>query len=66
MTPDTKLSSRATNDNHTDPDHDPANKSDLLDDEEDFFDFITRSVTLVTLQLFLQHFFKQVPVQEDG
>lgn len=47
MTPDTKLSSRATIDNHTDPDHDPANKSDLLDDEEDFFDFITRSVVFL-------------------
>ena len=64
MTPDTKLSSRA-GDNHTDPDHDLANKSDLLDDEEDFFDFITRSVILISfnISLTMSH---QVPVQEDG
>ena len=47
MTPDVKLSGRkpdaggeSTGDGNAD--QDPANKSDLLDDEEDFFDFITR------------------------
>ena len=47
MTPDVKLSGRkpdagvdSTGDGNGD--QDPANKSDLLDDEEDFFDFITR------------------------
>merc|ERR1719322_2026574 len=47
MTPDVKLSGRKPDagvDNTGDGngDQDPANKSDLLDDEEDFFDFITR------------------------
>jgi len=46
MTPDVKSQNHvaASNDNQieSDHDHDAANKSDLLDDEEDFFDFITR------------------------
>ena len=44
MTPDVKLNkgSNANKDTNGDSDNDPANKSDLLDDEEDFFDFITR------------------------
>ena len=45
MTPDVKLSAR-NNDHNEASDHDPANKSDLLDDEEDFFDFITRFVVV--------------------
>ena len=45
MTPDVKLSAR-NNDLNEASDHDPANKSDLLDDEEDFFDFITRFVVV--------------------
>jgi len=44
MTPDVKLNkaSNVNKDPAGDADNDPANKSDLLDDEEDFFDFITR------------------------
>ena len=42
MTPDVKLSGRSTENGDVEGDQDPANKSDLLDDEEDFFDFITR------------------------
>ena len=42
MTPDVKLSGRSTENGDAEGDQDPANKSDLLDDEEDFFDFITR------------------------
>ena len=44
MTPDVKLNkaSNVNKDAAGDADNDPANKSDLLDDEEDFFDFITR------------------------
>ena len=44
MTPDVKHNkgSNANKDTNGDSDNDPANKSDLLDDEEDFFDFITR------------------------
>ena len=42
MTPDVKLSGRSAENGDAEGDQDPANKSDLLDDEEDFFDFITR------------------------
>ena len=44
MTPDVKLKpgGNSNKDLSGDADNDPANKSDLLDDEEDFFDFITR------------------------
>ena len=42
MTPDVKLSGRSAENGDVEGDQDPANKSDLLDDEEDFFDFITR------------------------
>ena len=43
MTPDTKLNAR----NHdATGEGDQANKSDLLDDEEDFFDFISRSILI--------------------
>ena len=44
MTPDVKSQNHAaaSGDNQIESDHDAANKSDLLDDEEDFFDFITR------------------------
>jgi len=42
MTPDVKLSNRANEGDDDGDGHDQANKSDLLDDEEDFFDFISR------------------------
>lgn len=45
MTPDVKSSVRAQENGGGDSAQlspDPGNKSDLLDDEEDFFDFISR------------------------
>ena len=44
MTPDTKLNARNHDASGEGDGLDQANKSDLLDDEEDFFDFISRSV----------------------
>merc|ERR1719454_2340063 len=42
MTPDTKLNARNHDASGEGDGLDQANKSDLLDDEEDFFDFISR------------------------
>ena len=44
MTPDVKLNARNHEGAEEGEGPDQANKSDLLDDEEDFFDFISRSV----------------------
>ena len=47
MTPDVKSSGRAQDTGAVDPAQlspDQGNKSDLLDDEEDFFDFISRFI----------------------
>ena len=43
MTPDVKLNARSHDATGDGDGPDQANKSDLLDDEEDFFDFISRS-----------------------
>ena len=43
MTPDVKLNARNHDATGDGDGPDQANKSDLLDDEEDFFDFISRS-----------------------
>ena len=52
MTPDVKSSAR-NQENGGGGDSaqlspDPGNKSDLLDDEEDFFDFISRQILLLS------------------
>ena len=49
MTPDTKLNPRNQDGTGEADGLDQANKSDLLDDEEDFFDFISRCVQIFIL-----------------
>ena len=70
MTPDAKAKAKAkekaasTEAGGLSPD--PANKSDLLDDEEDFFDFISRFRVLPKSPILHLLHLSQVPIEADG